>query len=307
MTATQRTRDEAAGDFPEETLALVRVAFTTLNREEIRYCHWKSTSGLPAGLAGRTDLDLLVDRAHAAQFTAAVRDVGFKPFISHGSRRFIGVEDWLGHDPESGRLVHLHVYYRLVLGEDHVKNHVLPIEAAVLDDVVMRYGVKVPVPATELTILIIRALLKYRRTDAAKDALRLGRRGGIPPNLRNEVADLHGRVSMDELRRAAQHVVPWVPAKVFTDFVEVLSSNPRDAAALLRLRDATRRGLKGYRAVAGQHGDGDFPQRAPSASAGSAPDPAPADEGRSSSQVIRCWWPDRGTHRSGWRREDHGD
>jgi thymidylate kinase len=246
VTATQRTRDEAAGDFPDETLALVRVAFTTLNREEIRYCHWKSTSGLPAGLAGRTDLDLLVDRAHAAQFTAAVRDVGFKPFISHGSRRFIGVEDWLGHDPESGRLVHLHVYYRLVLGEDHVKNHVLPIEAAVLDDVVMRYGVKVPVPATELTILIIRALLKYRRTDAAKDALRLGRRGGIPPNLRNEVADLRGRVSMDELRRAAQHVVPSVPAKVFTDFVEVLSSNPRDAGTLLRLRAATRRGLKGF-------------------------------------------------------------
>ena len=51
---------------------------------------------------------------------------------------------------------------------------------------------------------------------------------------------------MDELRRAAQHVVPWVPAKVFTDFVEVLSSNPRDAGALLRLRDATRRGLKGF-------------------------------------------------------------
>ena len=266
----------------------MRVAFTTLNREEVRYCHWKSTSGLPAGLAGRTDLDLLVDRAHAAQFTAAVRDAGFKPFISHGSRRFIGVEDWLGHDAESGRLVHLHVYYRLVLGEDHVKNHVLPIEAAVLDDVVMRYGVKVPVPATELTILIIRALLKYRRTDAAKDALRLGRRGGIPPNLRHEVADLRARVSMDELRRAAQHVVPSVPAKVFTDFVEVLSSDPRDAGALLRLRDATRRGLKGFERLPASAAMaislGARLQRAP----GPAPGAAPADEGRSPSQVIRC-------------------
>ena len=246
MTATQRTRDEAAQDFPEETLSLVRVAFTALNGEAIRYCHWKSTSGLPIGLAGRTDLDLLVDRAHAARFTAAVRDAGFKPFISHSSRRFIGVEDWLGHDAQSGRLVHLHVYYRLVLGEDHVKNHVLPIETAVLDDVVMRHGVKVPVPASELTILIIRALLKYRRTDAMKDALRLGRRGGIPPNVRHEVADLQARVPKDELRRAAQHLVPTMPAAVITDFVEVLSSDFRNARALLRLRGATRRGLKGF-------------------------------------------------------------
>src|SRR4029079_2495073 len=106
--------------------------------------------GLPIGLAGRTDLDLLVDRADAARFTATVREAGFKPFISHSSRRFIGVEDWLGHDTESGRLVHLHVYYRLVLGEDHVKNHVLPIEAAVLDAGVLRHGGKVPAPAAAL-------------------------------------------------------------------------------------------------------------------------------------------------------------
>jgi len=246
VTATQRTRDEAARDFPEETLSLVRAAFTALNRDDIRYCHWKSTSGLPIGLAGRTDLDLLVDRADAARFTATVREAGFKPFISHSSRRFIGVEDWLGHDTESGRLVHLHVYYRLVLGEDHVKNHVLPIEAAMLDDVVLRHGVKVPVPASELTILTVRALLKYRRTDALKDALRLGRRGGVPPNVRHEVADLSARVSTDELQQAARHLLPTVPAAVFTDFVEVLGSDHRDAGALLRLRGATRRGLKGF-------------------------------------------------------------
>jgi len=246
VTATPQTRDDAAREFPEETLSLVRATFTALNREQIRYCHWKSTSGLPIGLAGRTDLDLLVDRADAARFTATVRDAGFKPFISHPSRRFIGVEDWLGHDVESGRLVHLHVYYRLVLGEDHVKNHVLPIEAAVLDDVVLLHGVKVPVPANELTILTIRALLKYRRTDALKDALRLGRRGGVPPNVRHEVADLCSRVLLDELQRAARHLVPTVPAAVFTDFVEVLGSDFRDAGALLRLRGATRRGLKGF-------------------------------------------------------------
>jgi thymidylate kinase len=246
MTAVEPARGETDAGFPAGALGLVRGVFSALDGAEVRYCHWKSTTGLPIALAGGTDLDLLVDRDDAATFTATIRTAGFKPFVSHPSRRFIGVEDWLGHDAESGRLVHLHVYYRLVLGEDHVKNHVLPIEKAVLDGVVRRHGVNVPAPATELVILIIRALLKYRRTDAAKDALRLGRRGGIPPNLRAEAADLAARVSSDELRDAARRLVPSMAAETFTDFVELLRSDHRDAATLLRLRAATRRGLRGF-------------------------------------------------------------
>jgi thymidylate kinase len=246
MTAAEPKLAEADLRFPPDALALVRQVFTALNADAVRYCHWKSTTSLALGLAGQTDLDLLVDRNEAAQFTAAVRSAGFKPFISDPSRRYVGVEDWLGHDAPSGRLVHLHVYYRLVLGEDYVKNHVLPIEQAVLDDLVMRDGVKVPAPATELVILIIRALLKYRRTDAAKDALRLGHRGGIPPNLRREVADLAARVPDEELRAAAQRLVPSVPPELFTDFVGVLRTDHRDAAALLRLRGQARRSLRGF-------------------------------------------------------------
>jgi thymidylate kinase len=245
MTATEVAAG-AGTDFPLDTLRLVREVFGALNAQGVRYCQWKSTTSLPVALAGRTDLDLLVDRADAGRFTVAIRDAGFKPFISHPSRRFVGVEDWLGHDAESGRLVHLHVYYRLILGEDHVKNHVLPIERQVLDDAIPRLGVRVPAPATELTILVIRALLKYRRTDAAKDALRLGRRGGIPPALREEVADLAGQVSPDELRAAAARLVPAMPPEIFPEFVETLRANHRDARTLLRLRAATRAALRPF-------------------------------------------------------------
>jgi thymidylate kinase len=247
VTALERIPGEAPElGFPAGTLGIVRDVFTALNTEGVRYCHWKSTRGLPIGLAGGTDLDLLIDRADAAHFTATVRDAGFKPFISHSSRRYMGVEDWLGHDAGSGRLVHLHVYYRLILGEDYVKNHVLPIERLVLDEASIFNGVPVPAPATELTILIIRALLKYRRTDAAKDALRIGRRGGIPPNLRTEVADLASRVTTDELRTTAQRLVPSMSPDIFTEFVEVVRFNHRDASALLRLCAATRSALRSF-------------------------------------------------------------
>ena len=211
VTATKETRDEAAREFPKETLSLVRAAFSALNREESGTATGRAPAVCRSGwqVAPTSICWSIAPTPRASPQPCAT--LGSSRSFRTAARRSIGVEDWLGHDAESGRLVHLHVYYRLVLGEDHVKNHVLPIEAAVLDDVVLRHGVKVPVAASELTILTIRALLKYRRTDALKDALRVGRRGGVPPNVRHEVADLRARVATGGLQRAAQHLVPSVP------------------------------------------------------------------------------------------------
>ena len=230
-------------------LALVRSLFEALNAAEVRYCHWKSTTTLGRALAGRTDLDLLVDSAHVARFREVVSAIGFKPFVSHPSRRYPGVEDHLGCDPDSGRLVHLHVYQQLILGEHYVKNHVLPLENALLDDTVIRDGVRIPPPHVELMILILRGLLKYRDTDAAKDLLRLGRRGGLPPDLRAEVRDLAGRTSVEDVVAVAHRELPSVASDVFSGFLEVVARNPRDAVSLLRLRRAARHGLRPFQRV----------------------------------------------------------
>ena len=93
-------------DGPAPLAVTVRL-FAELEARGVRYCHWKSTPGLPIAMAGRTDLDLLVEREDAASFADVVRELGFKPFISHPSRRFPAVDDLLGYDPETGRLVHL--------------------------------------------------------------------------------------------------------------------------------------------------------------------------------------------------------
>ncbi|HEX2141514.1 MAG TPA: hypothetical protein VHK28_04450 [Candidatus Limnocylindria bacterium] len=111
-------------------LAVTVRLFDVLEERAVRYCLWKSTTTLDVALAGRTDLDLLVHRSDAVALDAVARDLGFKPFLSHESRRFPGVEDLLGYDDESGRLVHLHVYYQLVLGQQYVKNHHLPLSSS---------------------------------------------------------------------------------------------------------------------------------------------------------------------------------
>lgn len=227
-------------------LPLIADLLAALHRRGVRYCHWKSTPSIGVALRGRTDLDLLVDRRHGAEFATTIREVGFKPFISSEARRFPAVEDHIGHDEESGRLVHLHVYFQLVLGEEHVKNHRLPLEQAFLDGARQREGIMVPPPALELTVLGLRILLKYRGTDAVKDVLGLGRRGGIPPDSRRELLALRELVTDDELRIAMTENLPAVDPDLVPQLLAVVRTNARNARALWRLRGRVRSGLRPF-------------------------------------------------------------
>jgi thymidylate kinase len=227
-------------------IPLVASLLAGLESAGVRYCHWKSTTGIARALAGRTDLDLLVDREHAAAFAEVTAGLGFKPFVSHVSRRFPGVADLLGHDQSTGRLVHLHVYHQLVLGEHYVKNHRLPIESVVLDSAILRDGIRVPTAEIEVAILAMRTLLKYRDVDALKDRLGLGRRGGIPPDTLAELRDLRERTTPQAVRTVIERDLPMIPADVVLELLDLATGDPRNAATLRRLRGRARRALARY-------------------------------------------------------------
>src|SRR2546426_4545793 len=91
--------------------------------QSVHYIHWKGNTHLADALAGKKDLDLLVAQQDAQRFRQLALQYGFKPVISPPHGQFPGVEDYLGFDSATGRLAHLHVYYRLVLGEQYVENH----------------------------------------------------------------------------------------------------------------------------------------------------------------------------------------
>ncbi|HWQ16143.1 MAG TPA: hypothetical protein VNL77_25305 [Roseiflexaceae bacterium] len=229
------------------TLGVVARLFKQLNDQGVRYCHWKSTHGLPRALRGKTDLDLLVGRGDARRFKAVLYQLDFKPLVSDPSRQFPAIEDYLGFDPATGDLVHLHVHYRLVLGEQYVKNYVLPLEQAFLDNTRLQWGVKVPAPELEIAVLALRVLLKYRNQDALRDALGLGRRGGIPPALLDELAYLLAQTSRDEIDRALRRHITCVSPELIQAFLDTIRDAPRDGRALLRLRGRARRELAPYR------------------------------------------------------------
>lgn len=136
--------------------------FHRLEAERLRYCHWKSNQHLEAALTGETDMDMLVDQSQAARLEIILNDLGFKQFFSQPWARYPGIEDWIGFDRETGKLVHLHLHYQLVLGRRFVKEFHLPWEDLVLNTAIREpaYDVLITDPNLEILLLGIRIGLK---------------------------------------------------------------------------------------------------------------------------------------------------
>src|SRR2546427_12044570 len=109
--------------------------YTTLFRSHaarLSYCHWKGNARLQAAVVGRRDLDILVDRDRALALSAILATVGFKRCTSSPWTAVPALEDYLALDSDTGRLVHLHLHYRLTVGDGFLKGYRLPWEAMVL-------------------------------------------------------------------------------------------------------------------------------------------------------------------------------
>jgi len=177
-------------------LALCNHFFDFLNRQDIRYCHWKSNEHLEEALNGKTDLDVLVHPDDEGVFQAAMSAYNFKCILSQPDKQFPGLEDYLGFDEATGTFIHLHVHYRLVLGQKYIKNHHLPLESLIFDNLIRRQGVNIPQPEIELILLIIRAHLKADMISLAKHAVMdvAGRRyTAFPRDIEDELRALQQR------------------------------------------------------------------------------------------------------------------
>jgi len=146
----------------DDVLNITLDLFRTLESQGVRHCHWKSNQHLDDALAGRTDIDLLVDDKQAGLCEAIIKKAGYKRFISPAWSNYPGIEDWIGFDHESGNLAHLHLHYHIVTGKKYVKELRLGFEKLILDTAVKesRFDVFITNPNLEIVLLIIRIGLK---------------------------------------------------------------------------------------------------------------------------------------------------
>jgi hypothetical protein len=148
-------------------LHLLAVVLADFQRQNISYCYWKSSRRIHAALTGEADLDLLVarDDQHRAQSILLDRGLKLFPYVAH--REDPAMSSYLGYDEPSGRIVHLHLHFRLVAGDSLLKNYRLPWEATILARAAAHpmLPVRMLDPASEALLLMVRACLELRRSD----------------------------------------------------------------------------------------------------------------------------------------------
>lgn len=143
------------------TLEKISQLIHALNDQDIIYCHWKSNFTLSKSLNGDDDLDLLVDLKSLPDAQSILMDLGFKQAYAASSSEPPGIYHYYGFDPQSNKLVHVHLFGRIQTGESFVKNHLLPFELMLFENVSQFEDIKVVSKPTELILFILRTFIKY--------------------------------------------------------------------------------------------------------------------------------------------------
>jgi hypothetical protein len=135
--------------------------------QQVSYCYWKSSRRLDAILSGEGDVDLLVGRNDQHRVQAILLDRDFKAFPSVGDRDHPAVSSFLGYDERGGQLIHIHLHFRLIVGEKLLKNYRIPWEEAVLNRALAHpiLPIRILDPTSEAVLLVVRACLELRRLD----------------------------------------------------------------------------------------------------------------------------------------------
>lgn len=164
----QRELKVTAQPRTESSVSLVLLAVLhDLHREQISYCFWKSSRSIHSVLTGEGDLDLLIARKDQHRCEIILLERGLKLFPSIPSRDDPAILSFLGYDNLTGRLVHVHLHFRLVAGERLLKNYRLPWEDVILARAIQHPSLPIKTldPASEALLLIIRSCLELRRRD----------------------------------------------------------------------------------------------------------------------------------------------
>lgn len=164
-------RDDSVVGYADDgtVLDLILGVLEAFRRERISYCYWKSTRRVQEVLRGTADLDLLIAKADQHRAQAILLDHGLKHFLAVAVRDHPAIRSFLGYDEPSGLIIHLHLHFRLVLGERLLKNYQVPWEAALLADATPHPAMPLMIldPASEAVLLATRACLELSRLDPA--------------------------------------------------------------------------------------------------------------------------------------------
>ena len=151
-------------------LSICKSLFENWDKEKVRYCHWKSNEHLDEGIEGKTDLDVYVAPDDKQSCQAVLKSLSFIAFKPTKSSLYKDVEEYLGLDFATGKMIHVHLHYRIITGTKFCKEYEFPIGELMLSTRIIDEdtGVYVASPNLEIIVLYARIALKADRVSRIK-------------------------------------------------------------------------------------------------------------------------------------------
>lgn len=156
---------DPASPAPPETRSLVERLGEALGGERVAYLQWKGNWKRSRWMSGEGDIDLLVHRSAEPRYSAVLWSLGFRRADPPPASAIAGIESYFGLDPVTGRLIHVHTHYRLVVGGIWRTVYRLPIEEPLLASAIPGAVFPVAAPEYELIAFAARMVQRYNALD----------------------------------------------------------------------------------------------------------------------------------------------
>lgn len=215
--------------------------FRAFDACEVKYCHWKGNDHLLGGMCGDTDLDILMAESSREKGQKILSELKFLHLKAQYGSCYPFVEDWVGFDAERGRLVHVHLHFRIVSGHQGMKEYTLPFTDEVMNTRIKEenWGVYVTQPDLELLMLYSRIGIKAEYFALLK--ARLGR-FSVSEHDRREILYLKEHVDNEKLADFARKFYGEKKDRI----LEIISRDNYDSVWLLDLHRLASKNFKAY-------------------------------------------------------------
>ena len=173
--------------------------FEIWNKENVNYCHWKSNEHLIPGINGDTDLDILVCKEDLIKVRQIMTEQGFIRFESQYGAKYRDIEDWIGFDDNTGKIIHIHLHTRLATGHKGMKEFSLPWIKEALSTRILDPETKIYVmnPNLELVTLYVRICLKTKFQQIIK--YRINKKYAFSKDVVSEINYLKQRIDYEKV------------------------------------------------------------------------------------------------------------
>jgi hypothetical protein len=191
-------------------------------------------------LTGVEEVDVLVAAEDFSQFVQILLEQEFKQADSVTNRMQPGVFHFLGNDSETGTLINIHAYTRILTGDHFLKSWTLPLESMLLSETYQDNGMQVPSKSSELIVFVFRNMIKL----TSLQDLYLSTR-----SIQATAEDFQWLMSDTDVEESLQkraHYFPEIPDSDFKQALDLLASG---GALITKLRLGQRftKNLKKYR------------------------------------------------------------